>query len=184
MKLRSLTMWAAAMAGCLTLTLMPAAMASARTTDEPSPTSVTVTAPQVQPKVTRLLFAVPQTLDELKVSLAGLQPLLLRYTGEIGGGDQPGPGVPADQLTALAPVLAEAKTSDSGSVSVDRLPLSTLEQAADAARAREALLGRSDAMKAATEESREDAPSSSSSPSSSVEQPTTSANISNAWAPW
>lgn len=217
MKLRSLTMWAAATAGCLTLTLLPAAAATAQTTDEPSPTSVKVTAPQVQPKVTRLLFAVPQTLDELKVSLAGLKPLLLRYTGEVGGGDQPGPGVPADQaiesmrksvvgqygveplvflvvmdgevpaahLTALEPVLAEAKTFDSDSESVDRLPLGTLEQAADATRAREALLGRSDAMKAAAEESREDAPSSpSSSPSSSSVEPTTSANISNAWAPW
>ncbi|OAH12223.1 hypothetical protein [Streptomyces jeddahensis] len=96
METRSLTMWAAAMAGCLSLTLLPAAAATAQT-DEPSPTATTLTTPQVQPKVTRLLFAVPQTLDELKVALTGLQPLLLRYTGEIGGGDQPGPGVPADQ---------------------------------------------------------------------------------------
>ncbi|MFI2371653.1 hypothetical protein [Streptomyces sp. NPDC018833] len=97
MKFRSLTLGAAAAAGCLALTLLPTTSATASTAEEQPPTSVTVSAPQVQPKVTRLLFAVPQTLDELKISLDGLNPLLLRYTGDIGGGDQPGPGVPADQ---------------------------------------------------------------------------------------
>lgn len=217
MKLRSLTMWAAATAGCLALTLLPTAAATAQTTDEPSPAPVAATVPQVQPTVTRLLFAVPRTLDELKTSLAGLQPLLLRYTGEIGGGDQPGPGVTADsavesmrqsvvgqygveplvflvvvdgevpaaRLTALDPVLAEARTFDSDAEEVDRLPLGTLERAADATRAREAVLGRTDAMRAAAEESRADADeSSSTSSTSSADGTTTPASISNTWAPW
>lgn len=212
MKFRSLTLGAAAVAGCLALTLLPTTSATASTAEEQPPTSVTVAAPQVQPKVTRLLFAVPQTLDELNVALAGLNPLLLRYTGDIGGGDQPGPGVPADQaiesmrksvteefgveplvflvvvdgevpvgqLQALDPVLAEAKVFDSDAASVDRLPAGTLEKAAEATRDRETLLGRRVAVKAATEENQQSTPTSD----PSQDQPTTSANISNTWAPW
>lgn len=209
MKFRSLALGAAAATGCLSLTLLLPATATAQAADEPSQTSVTVAAPQVQPKVTRLVFAVPQTLDELKVSLAGLNPLLLRYTGDIGGGDQPGPGVPADQaiesmrksvmeqfgveplvflvvvdgevpatqLKALDPVLAEAKVFDSDASTVDRLSAGTLEKAAEATRARETLLGRRVAMEAAVEESQKE----TSAPDQ--DQATAPANIGMAWAP-
>lgn len=212
MKFCSLTLGAAALAGCLSLTVLPATTATASTDEGQTQTTVTAAAPQVQPKVTRLLFAVPQTLDELKISLAGLNPLLLRYTGDIGGGDQPGPGVPADQaiesmrtsvteefgveplvflvvvdgevpaaqLQALDPVLTEAKVFDSDAASVDRLPAGTLEEAAEATRDRETLLGRRAAVKAAAEDNQQDAPTSD----QSQDQPTTSAGIKNTWAPW
>ncbi|MGW3729616.1 hypothetical protein [Streptomyces sp. NPDC000851] len=97
MTFRQLSLWSAVAAGCLALTVLPATTARAQAEAPDSQTTVSATAAQVQPKVTRLLFAVPQTLDELKVSLSGLNPLLLRYTGDFGGGSQPGPGVPADQ---------------------------------------------------------------------------------------
>lgn len=218
MTFRRMSLWATAAVGCLSLAVLPATTAAAQT-EEPAPTVTATSIPQVQRKVTRLLFTVPQTLDELKVSLAGLNPLLLRYTGDVGGGSQPGPGVPADQaienmreavteeygveplvflvvvdgevpadrLTAVAPVLSQSQVFDSDSPAVEELPLGTLEQAATATTEREQLLGRRAAVLAAVEAShQEPAPADS----STTEEPApdgrgdvTPANIGNTWAP-
>lgn len=62
--------------------------------DQPQPV---MPGAQVPPQVTRVLFAQPQTLEEVGTKLAGQQVLRLQYAGDVGGIDQPGPGVPAQQ---------------------------------------------------------------------------------------
>ncbi|MDQ0913601.1 hypothetical protein QFZ22_009673 [Streptomyces canus] len=218
MTFRRMGLWATAAVGCLSLAVLPATTAAAQT-EEPAPTVTATSVPQVQQKVTRLLFTVPQTLDELKVSLAGLNPLLLRHTGDFGGGSQPGPGVPADQaienmreavteeygveplvflvvvdgevpadrLTALAPVLSRSQVFDSDSPAVEELPLGTLQQAVTATPEREQLLGRRAAVLAAVEAShQEPVPADSSTteePAPDGQGDVTPANIGNTWAP-
>ncbi|MEV0636990.1 hypothetical protein AB0I77_18925 [Streptomyces sp. NPDC050619] len=48
--------------------------------------------PRVSGQVTRLLFKEPRTLDELTDELSGRAVLQLRYTGDVGGVSQSGPG--------------------------------------------------------------------------------------------
>ncbi|MFI8998986.1 hypothetical protein [Streptomyces sp. NPDC053542] len=48
--------------------------------------------PRVKGQVTRLVFKTPRTLDELRSELSGLTVLQLRYTGDVGGVSQSGPG--------------------------------------------------------------------------------------------
>jgi hypothetical protein len=58
--------------------------------------SASVAAPPIQDesgKVTRLIFRKPLILDEVKRDLADLPILRLSYTGDLGGVDQPGPGL-------------------------------------------------------------------------------------------
>jgi len=66
------------------------------------PTAVAIGPPdesQGPAAVTRLIFRQPRTLDELARELAGRTILQLRYTGDLGGVDQPGPAV--DSGTAI-----------------------------------------------------------------------------------
>jgi hypothetical protein len=123
----------------------------------------------VSDHVTRVIFEQPRTLDELADELAGTEVLQLRYTGDVTGASQPGPGVPAAAAIAelradtvreyQAPPLvfmvivdgtwpastvrskAEVRVFDSAAPDVDRLPTGLMAEAARATRARQAALG-------------------------------------------
>ncbi|WP_461144488.1 hypothetical protein [Salinifilum aidingensis] len=122
---------------------------------------------EVSPHVTRIMFEQPQTADELREKLAGSEVLQLRYTGEVSGVSQPGPGVPATQAVdqfertttaeyQAAPLVfmavvdgqrdpaslpgAQVDTFDSQSSAVNQLPQHTLKQASQATRDRRASL--------------------------------------------
>lgn len=60
------------------------------------PTSTT-TQPGVEGHVTRVLFDEPKTLDEVTRALRGQEVLQLRYTGDVGGASQSGPGSSVDK---------------------------------------------------------------------------------------
>lgn len=68
----------------------PAAAASASRTS-PGVTEAAA-GPRVEGQVTRVLFDEPQRLGELTKTLKGLTVLQLRYTGDVGGVSQSGPG--------------------------------------------------------------------------------------------
>ncbi len=55
---------------------------------------------EVSAQVTKVVFATPQTLDELAAQLAGTTVLQLRYTGDVTGMSQPGPGSSAHKAIA------------------------------------------------------------------------------------
>ncbi|HWM40409.1 MAG TPA: hypothetical protein VNS49_25235, partial [Streptomyces sp.] len=70
--------------------------------DEPQPV---IPGSQVSDQVTRVIFDTPQTLGELEKKLKGTEVLQLRYTGDVTGVTQPGPGV--DARSAIAELKAD-----------------------------------------------------------------------------
>ncbi|MGQ0775164.1 MAG: hypothetical protein ACT4NY_12215 [Pseudonocardiales bacterium] len=67
----------------------------------------------VSPQVSKVVFATPQTLDELAAQLAGTTVLQLRYTGDVTGMSQPGPGSSAHE--AIAELRADITSGQRGS---------------------------------------------------------------------
>lgn len=121
----------------------------------------------VSAQVTKIVFATPQTLDELATQLAGTTVLQLRYTGDVTGMSQSGPGSSAHEAIAelrtdtvaeyQAPPLvfmaivdgvvpvgavdgAQVTTVASDSPDADSIPQGLLAQAAQATRDRQARL--------------------------------------------
>lgn len=117
--------------------------------------------------VSQIVFSTPQTLDELEVQLVGTRVLQLRYTGDVTGMLQPGPGINAHEAIAQlredttreyqAPPLVFMVIVDgiipadavvgalvtivaSGSPDINRLPLGLLTEAARATRDRQVRL--------------------------------------------
>lgn len=83
--------------------LLATAAVPAHATSEPAPApprdkpQPVMPGAQVPSQVTRVLFAQPQTLDEVGTKFAGQEILRLQYAGDVGGIDQPGLGVSAQQ---------------------------------------------------------------------------------------
>lgn len=162
---RGLAAAAATVAAVLAMT--GSAVAEQGAPAEPAKPQPVLPGAQVSPQVTRIVFEQPQTLEELTAKLRGTKVLQLRYTGDVTGVSQPGPGVSAAKaITDLradtvaeyqaAPLVfmvvvdgkwaadkvgtADVRVFDSAAPDVDRLPKGLMATAARSTRARQATL--------------------------------------------